>query len=73
MSPENSPAGYIDHRPDCQNPQPGWIPGSKNEIDSNLKKLETPQDASGDGYWGCITCGGPAMIGSPEQSKSTQK
>jgi len=66
MSPENFPGGYIVHRPDCQNPQAGWVPGSKEEA-------QHKREASGEGYYGCITCGGPAMIGNPEQSKSTKE
>jgi len=64
MSPENSPGGHIAHTPECKNPQPGWVPGSKEEA--------SQVDAIGDGYVGCVNCRGPAMIGKPEP-KETQK
>ena len=58
MSPENSPGGHIAHTPECKNPQPGWVKGSKKEIDPTL---EERQDLSGEGYVGCVNCRGPAM------------
>jgi hypothetical protein len=64
MSPEN-PVGRIAHTPECQNPQLGWVAGSKKET--------SKVDASGDGYFGCVNCGGPAMIGKPSQSESNSK
>ena len=56
MSPEN-PVGRIAHTPECQNPQLGWVAGSKKDASG--------KDASGDGYFGCVNCGGPAMIEKP--------